>query len=121
MSALENSGRCLFEGTVSKHRDHPIRRIKFARDSTFKNDFCDLHVLAGVRMDDGSDAIAWSKTLPRSDSSSGSNTTPWGDDIDATSLSMRAGQAEIPTAVCSGQGRKRTPKGRIALKQKARG
>ena len=45
-------------------------------------------------MDDGSDAIAWSKTLPRSDSSSGSNTTPWGDDIDATSPSMRAGHFE---------------------------
>ena len=72
-------------------------------------------VLAGVRMDDGSDAIAWSKTLPRSNSSSGSNTTPWGDDIDATSPSMRAGQNEIPTAVCSGQGRKRTPKGYLEV------
>ena len=72
-------------------------------------------VLAGVRMDDGSDAIAWSKTRPRSDSSSGSNTTPWGDDIDATSPSMCAGHFENPTAVCSGPGRKRTPKRRAVL------
>jgi hypothetical protein len=68
-------------------------------------------VLAGVRMDDGSDAIAWSKTLPRSDSSSGSNTTPWGDDIDATSPSMRAGQVENSYSGLFGAGQKEDAKG----------
>ena len=67
-------------------------------------------VLAGVRMDDGSDAIAWSKTLPRSDSSSGSNTTPWGDDIDATSPSMRAGHFEKSYCGLFGTGQKEDAK-----------
>ena len=67
-------------------------------------------VLAGVRMDDGSDAIAWSKTLPRSDSSSGSNTTPWGDDIDATSPSIRAGQVENSYCGLFGTGQKEDAK-----------
>ena len=120
------------DGAGGDEATHVTIKFERAANSNFKGSrwpatarsriiFAISIVLAGVRMDDGSDAIAWSKTLPRSDSSSGSNTTPWGDDIDATSLSMRAGQAEIPTAVCSGQGRKRMPKGRIALKQKARG